>query len=283
MNPTRRDAVRAALFAAFLPALLGATPATRRALLFEAHRRAVDEGRPLLIWVVGDDHWGLGETFGAVLNHGGDEVHALLALVEGTCAEPVAITELTGAAVPPGTAYVLVETDRVPALVRTAAHPPSTPLPADPWNEEWMRGEDARVDRGIRAHRDLLRELVLPDRGALDRYAAQARAAAPLAAEVVRELGPEAPAEELTRAAAVLALRASDREVDAAAAMRALAAVGVERFLRRAIPGSRWARGGGCGIYVEGLPEDRQVVMGCGMGFVAEKARRMLWFSDQDW
>lgn len=49
-----------------------------------------------------------------------------------------------------------------------------------------------------------------------------------------------------------------------------------ERLVKKALPGSHWARAGGCGTQIEGV-EDRPMVA-CGMGHVPEKSRRFLYF-----
>lgn len=49
-----------------------------------------------------------------------------------------------------------------------------------------------------------------------------------------------------------------------------------ERLVKKVLPGSHWARAGGCGTQIEGV-EDRSMVA-CGMGHVPEKSRRFLYF-----
>ena len=61
--------------------------------------------------------------------------------------------------------------------------------------------------------------------------------------------------------------------------MAALAALGRASWVERVVPGSRWALGSGCGVQIEGEPP---VAVGCGMGYVSAKARRMLFFSERE-
>lgn len=276
MTTTRRSALRALITAATLPALLRnawATPA-REVAAFEAYRRASERGRPLLAIVVptGSELWGRGEMLGALLNHGGDEVLATLALCEVVCAEPDVIGAVTGATATDQTLFVLVETDRVPGAVRTVSAP-EVAAPVNRWDDVEL---DAQVDEQIRRCREALLSVVLPDRAALTRYAAHAEARAPRAARAVASFLMDVDPEFLDQAPSVLALAAAERRVPRADATAKLAAMGRSTWVEQAVPGSRWARAGGCGVTIEG--QEDNVMMGCGMGHVATRARRMLYF-----
>jgi hypothetical protein len=47
------------------------------------------------------------------------------------------------------------------------------------------------------------------------------------------------------------------------------------RWVRGRVPGSRWAQNDGCGTTIEGVESDDSI--GCGMGYVPEKAKRFLY------
>jgi hypothetical protein len=209
-----------------------------------------------------------------VLNHGGDEALAAFALCEVVAGDAPSLAELAGQPVPDDAPYALIETDRVPATVRFARVPTEAVSPMKGWEAD----ADAQVDAMIRAHRDALTALVLPDRAALVRYAAQAEAADPAAASAVRGALDRSPPDTLARVPAVLALAAADGRADPARAAAALAESGRAAWVSRVVPGSRWARSGGCGLEIEGAPDNLGV--DCGMGHVAAKAVRMLYFFD---
>ncbi len=57
---------------------------------------------------------------------------------------------------------------------------------------------------------------------------------------------------------------------------RALAAAARANLVRKPPAGARWATSAGCGVEVEGAPDDGMVV-GCGMGHVPQKSRRFLY------
>ncbi|WP_438026025.1 hypothetical protein [Sorangium sp. So ce233] len=50
------------------------------------------------------------------------------------------------------------------------------------------------------------------------------------------------------------------------------------RFVKQPPVGARWARSTGCGTEVEGVDDDAQKMLACGMGHVPEKSRRFLYF-----
>lgn len=280
---TRRKAVQLSLLTAFLPSFLSsawAASAARTPALFDAHRRAVERGRPLLVMVVPTDSatwYERGTAFGALLNHGGDDALAAFALCEVACGAADDLAELAGQPVPDDAWYALVETDRVPGAVRFAAAAPA--VASGRWgSEDWMRDTDAAVETAIRLHRDAVAELVLPDRAALARYAAQAAEADPAAVRQVREALADPDPALVARAPATLALAATDGEADRQVAAAVLAEVGRAAVVEQVVPGSRWARSSGCGTMVEGA--DDNVAYGCGMGYVGAKATRMLYFFD---
>jgi hypothetical protein len=284
---TRRTAVQASLLAAFLPSFLSsawAASAARTAALFDAHRRAVERGRPLLVLLVPAEQatWSeRGQAFGPLLNHGGDEALAALALCEVACGDVDDVAELAGQPVPADAWYALVETDRVPGAVRFAKAV-SAELPPRWGAEDWVADSDAAVEAAIRVHRDAVVGLVLPDRAALVRYVAQAEAADAAAVRLVRGTLDAPDPALVARAPAVLALAATDGEADRLLAATVLAEVGRDAVVEQVVPGSRWARAGGCGLRVEGAEDN--VAMGCGMGFVSAKASRMLHFyEDRSW
>lgn len=278
MNPpttSRRRAVQLALIAAFTPAFVTRAfgSVDRTEALFRAHRRAVVAGHPLLVLVAPEDQeawYARGVAFGMVVNHGGAEVLAAMALCEVAVGSADDVATLAGRQLPPDTAYVLIETDRVPGEVRSAAVAPTGQLIG------WEKREQGELDE-LHAHRDALIAVVLPDRGALARYVDQVDAAAHDAAALIRSRDPDLSREVVQAAGAVLALDAADGLVDRQLAVEILADAGRARWVDQVIPGSRWAYQSGCApTQVEGEPYD-DGGWGCGMGWVSERSRRMLW------
>ncbi len=76
--------------------------------------------------------------------------------------------------------------------------------------------------------------------------------------------------------AVIAALAARTGTLDAA--RRQAARARVEDLRAHRIRGSYWASSGGCGVYVEDLPDDTQAMMACGMGHTPARARRFLYF-----
>ncbi len=75
--------------------------------------------------------------------------------------------------------------------------------------------------------------------------------------------------------AVTLALRTRSGSLSAAQ-RRAAHARAVDTYRAHRIRGSYWANQGGCGVYVEEVPETGGI--GCGMGHTPERARRFLYF-----
>lgn len=62
-------------------------------------------------------------------------------------------------------------------------------------------------------------------------------------------------------------------------ALAASAADGRKTWYTERIPGSHWARNGGCGLLVEGI--ERTWMGSCGIGSLPDRAARFLWFLDE--
>ena len=257
------------------------------------YRRAQAAGKPLLVFVIPKENvverWARGHAFGEILNHGDDEAMAVLSLAEVVAAPLFAVKALVPSVADDEPLMFLIETDGVPARTRAIAL-----KLRDRGSVRWQdrekeeRREDAEVDRAIDALGKVLRESLAPDAGTVARRARQQEARLTSAQAlnlrgalvthlpVVRELDPVA---ALVYEAAVAA-PAGERE----RLMRALAGTAGARLRDRRVPGSRWANGSGCGIEIEWEPgeEEDGFMVGCGMGYVPEKSRRLLDFLTLD-
>lgn len=266
------------------------------AALSEAYRRAQRAGRPLLVLVIPaqqEARHDRAEAFGELLNHASAETMADLALAELATATMSTLRTLVPQAGAGEPLMVLVEPDAVPASARAL----DGALPAMPeywvfseemtW-EERARREDEVIDRRIALLSGLVRQGIAPDAATLARRAQLARAhvrAAELARVDRAIAAGRASSEVVAIAPALIAEAALAGRGEALRA--ALVELGVERWRRGRIPGSRWAVGGGCGVRVEETEEeirareggDRVIAMvACGMGHVPERSARFLYW-----
>jgi hypothetical protein len=287
-----------------------------RQIVATAYRRAQKAGKPLLAFVVPsvdedsgrgfEKRWDRGQAFGELLNHGGDEALATLALAEIVCAPMTALRTLAPSlSVEP--LMVLVETDAVPARARALDAPlPQFPVagsndplaglnlsdeggqPPPDWDaifEKERQAEDEVVRRRIQVVSSLLDGGLRATPQMLLERAAQAQGRLGLTdglASVPENAGPA----ELHRMAPVLlaaAVGLPDR--DRQPAVRRVADAARAVLCRRRVPGSRWANSSGCGTHVEREPgedEEEGLLFACGMGHVPEQSRRFLDFLTAD-
>jgi hypothetical protein len=281
-----------------------------RQIVSSAYRRAQQAGKPLLAFVVPpledeerEEGWGelidRGRAFGELLNHGGDDALATLALAEVVCAPMTALRALVPSLPGGHPLMVLLETDGVPARAR-ALDAKLPQLPAwgddtglglgvtDSWQLRYatsQRRDRTWVGQRIRVLATLLDGALRATPQMLLERAAQSQARLGLA-PAPGATGRSGPA-EIHRMAAVLlaaAVGLPDGERRSAVAQVAESA----RFVlcRRRVPGSRWANSTGCGVDVERLPDETEPdegrLVNCGMGHVPEQSSRFLDFLARD-
>ncbi|MCC6875594.1 MAG: hypothetical protein IT378_14910 [Sandaracinaceae bacterium] len=257
------------------------------ALLSDAYRAAQRAGRPLLVLVVPDDggaRYERGQQLGELMNYGGEAAMADLALAEVVCTSMATLRQLVPQAGDGEPTMVLVETESVPATARRI----EVTLPALPshWGsnvsfDELERLSDQAIDQRITLLRDAIHGALASDAAMIERRANHARQrlddatarrldAAIASGRVSADLAALAPA---------LLAQAALQSRHAAALRRALAGVAEQRLVRSPVPGSRWARSGGCGIAIEGV--ENNVLVGCGMGHVPDRSRRFLYWGSR--
>ncbi|AKF07154.1 hypothetical protein [Sandaracinus amylolyticus] len=261
------------------------------AALSEAYRRAQRAGRPLLVIVIPaqrEARWERAGAFGELLNHGPDQVFVDLALAEVVCATMSTLRTLVPQAPAGEPLMVLVEPERVPAVARAIdATLPETP---EYWIfrddeqmsfEERTARENEVIDRRIAALASLVHGAIAPDDAALQRRASVALAALPVDRRQRIELALGV-YDTSDRVAVALAPALFVRHP---AFREAVRDVGIERWRRGRVPGSRWAIGSGCGTTVEMTEEERRregdasLMIACGMGHVPERSARFLdWY-----
>lgn len=245
-------------------------------LLEELRRRAVERGRPLLALVVprpeAKQSWQRGYLLGALINTGGDDALAPLALTDVACADA---------------AELGVPDDKLAVLFDAAGQRVvSAPADAD------IENEGAFSDQVTEAGR-LLRAAIAPDLSTAARRAARVRAAIGPAAsgrvDAALSSGVPAPAEVQLGAALVME-RALAQPSRRAALERALGESARATLRDHRVPGSKWATSSSCGPdQIEGEPAPRNGQKGpdgkimivdydCGMGFLPARARRFLRF-----
>ncbi|UJR80265.1 hypothetical protein [Sandaracinus amylolyticus] len=264
---------------------------TGLAALSEAYRRAQRAGRPLLVIVIPaqrESRWERAGAFGELLNHGPDQAFVDLALAEVVCATMSTLRTLVPQAPAGEPLMVLVEPEHVPATAR--AIDGALPEVPEYWifqrdeemsYEERVARENTVIDQRIAALTAMVHGALAPDDAALRRRAAVALAALPIDRRQRVELA-IGTRDVSDRAAVALApaVFASHREF-----RDTLRDLGIERWRRGRVPGSRWAIGGGCGTQVELTEEERRregdtsLMMACGMGHVPERSARFLdWY-----
>lgn len=279
--------VRAAFGAARCP-----QPTDELAEVSAAFRKAQRAGKPLLCFIIPKDpsgHYVRGQVFGELLNHGSAAQLAPLALCEAVCTSMATLRRLVPDVGSGEPLLVLVET--VQGLPSISLDARLGDLREEPFlavgaEKDWERAmaeqrkrEDEAISRRIAALASLLRPPLL-GAATLARRAAQARAALPMEAALLdgavnRQTTPAA----VDAAAAVLALRAERASGPERAQLTELLAAAVRtRLVQARVPGSHWARSSGCGTEIEGVAEDLQVMVACGMGHVPAKSSRFLSF-----
>lgn len=288
-RPTRRDVMRNALLgfgAATLPVWAQqafAGTVDRPAALLAAYRQGAEQGRPVLVIVVPDpegpqDGFERGRVLGAMLNHGDDAAMSLLGWPVLACAtaEDVA-TLVPDAHVKPETWLLRIDTDAVPSTTATFDGPP--PI-ADVEDYSDWDGHDRVLEERLAWLTEGLRGLILPDRSLPQRYRAQLVRTEPGPVDRLEarlNAGERPTAHDIEHYAAVVveATLRSKGERRAELASR-LADYARATWVEAPVPGSWWARSGGCGITFENEEDNMRV--GCGMGHVPAKAVRMLHF-----
>jgi len=256
-------------------------PAEARKALRDAYQRAKERGKPLLVVVIptADDAKALrGEIAGQFFTHGGEEVHADLALCEVVCATvadaKASIPFPRGDEEP---LFVLVEA----AEADVSAHAIAPDLQVrvdesrpDLENEGVIEREHrARIARIAKA----LRARVAPDVATLERRARSELRSVPEAerAKVEASCHETAPDDVAERFAGAIRLRAEKGEIPRAKAVARLARVADARYVKSSPPGARWGQNTGCGVRIEG---ELDIAVACGMGFVPKLSERFLYF-----
>ena len=250
-----------------------------------AYRRAALAGRPVLLVVIPPDaqKHERGQLWGELLNHGADGQLWPLALVEVVAADLASARRILPSLPGEEAIAVVVETDGsqrstavtvdVPSI-GWAAHPPEL-VGADP--EEWLnRRIDQRIERLAGALEAAIAGDVRMLEGRADAARARLGAADRTRIDHLLRSSARVPADLVRAAPAIVALAA--HRAGAAVLYARLAAVVREDLVECAMPGARWARNGGCGTTIEELPDDQQVMMGCGMGHVPERSQRFVHF-----
>ena len=244
----------------------------------------------LLVLVIPADlrsRWSRGYAFGAWLNHGTAEQLSWLAYVD-VCCELVDDLPALGVEVEGEPWMVLVEpelgraTPIMPAKQETEIV--AAELPADP-----ITGEE----RDVEGLTEALAEIAGLASGLggiieahLSRWADEERAALSCFdidsfEERVEHGGwPWPKLVQEAPAALMLAARDEDTNLSPTSVTEAFAERVRSQYVLREVPGSRWARGSGCGWQIEGEAPN---YFGCGMGHVPQLSRRFLWlFADDE-
>jgi hypothetical protein len=290
----RRELFRLSAAGAALSALPGwiqrafgplGVPASRLEALAAAREAAGRAGKPLLVFVIPEnasERHERGTVLGGLLNHGGDEALADLALVEVACAPMHDVRRAFGDEVPAGEPWlVLIERPTgTPAFTALDPAFPEEPAQvADPWEHLEERAK-ARIDAAAKT----LRRALAGDRPALIRRSEDAlRALPPESVEALRAALAKhgrIDADLAFRGAAVVRAVAEhevDRREDL---LHALAQATRERIVTQPPLGAKWARSGGCGSTIEGEAQDAPGVA-CGMAMIPRISQRFLWFFAQ--
>lgn len=270
----------------------------------EGFRRAQRLGKPLLVMVVPDDggaRWRMGQAFGELLNHGGDEAMALLALAEVICAPMGALRLVVPGAGEGEPTMMVVETHVVPARCRPvearlefreAASLLKAPEPTDGNQfERYFDQLDAvnqRLAHGrITALTEAIRTVLAADESMLESRAqlARTRLGANESAAWLGERPPESRAPAALLRSAALVLRRWRSHPAEPRLLTDLAGASRAQLCRRRVPGSRWAKSTGCGYDVEyepGEKRDEDGLFACGMGRTPAISARFLDFLQAD-
>ncbi len=240
--------------------------------LTAAWQSAVSVGKPLLVILVpadGGQKYQRGELWGEVLNHGSAATWAALGCVEVVCATVAALQPFHNVVVAETDLFVLIETESVPAAAR--AFTATVPTYEETWRrggggDDWQKRldkENAISDQRIAIVGALIETAVFGATGAAARPLLAKRVAQ---TEAARQKRPSATVDD---SASLFVQRGELLSVQQAAEQR----LKVNR-----IRGSKWARGGGCGVDVEG--DQDNVGIACGMGHTPQKSSRFLyWFA----
>ena len=267
---------------------------TRGELLRAAWKRAGEEGKPLLVFVVPvepRDSWNRGGTLGAFLNHGGPTALLELAPCTVACGTISEVQRVTGASditgqplmlsVDPGEAAA---PPRITLIDPTLVEAPQRRWPEGTYEElvqaekDWVHDCNERITAALRRalHDDGKR---LPD------LARNVRERLPR--ESLRVLedwfgGGDLPDDTLlVRGASVVRELARVRTDETGSkALDDLALAARRVLVKQRIPGSKWATSDGCGTTVEATTGgvESGMAVACGMGHVPELCQRFLMF-----
>jgi len=314
----RRTFVRSSFTAAglfSLPSLLDAffapqdpqpaqTPAQeppRLVALRAALQRATAEGKPLLLFVVPADAnvaWARGQSFGALLNHGGELALQELALCTLACASVADLRAVFGTAVQVSGEPLLLLVDVTPRTGDAAprARAIDCELPKLPEGaarfgppegtsyEDWLAAEKKALLDGNAAIVAELHKVLHAGGDSLTQLAARAQATLTVEQSTALDswfAGGAAPSDELiARATAIVRVAAGKRpDAERTATLAALQAAIGKVIVGRSVAGAQWARSAGCGESIEDLaPGEVPLAVACGMGHVPELAQRYLKF-----
>ena len=253
--------------------------------LFDGYRAARRAGKPLLVLIIpqrDEDKWERGQQFGQVLNYADDPTLAMLGLVTLGCAtkqELARLVQLDADADEP--TFVTVDTAIRPALARAYRVEPAAAVP-DRWEwqgkpEDYEGAEDRAIDAQIAAFSSALKTAIAAatagSKPGPTRYESEQLARAILSG------GGEVDNAAVLRAASTLYQRAqASAAADRAKLIAGLAAAVRAEVVSRPVRGSQWASSGGCGVTIEGLADDEQHMVACGMGHVPARSARFLYF-----
>jgi len=257
----RRGFLRSALAAATAPAWLSSAFAAPSqagvAALGAAWQRARAEGRPLLVLLipVSEQRWFRGEVLGAWINYGDAHTMAMLGATEVVCASAEDLQALLpGAPIEPHTWMVLADPSAIPARSEVINLDIDSEHPLPPGAPAALAAQAER-----------------PDWSAEEGYERWEQAVTALSerqcALLTERLGEALPA----------ALRREIHEQGE----EALASEAIAALRDHAPAGVHWAQSGGCGTYIEDIPDYNSGIM-CGMGHVAARTRRFLYFFPVD-
>lgn len=308
----RRDLLSAVAATTLLPAWLrrafrtqdgaGQDTGERRVqAVRQGWRKALARGKPLLVVVVPerqDQWWERGQVLGATFNHGGRDVLLDLATCELAAAGVAEVAKALRCTVRGGLdepVLLLVEpragADATPVVRPVAVDLSVPPEIAEGEAEDGDPRAGGRTDRVLRLRAErvaaAMHRAVAPDAGTVGLRADAVRAT--LTGAERGELEglfagrSEATAALLVRAAAVVRMQAEAPRRDGEREQLLSQLEGAARTvcLQQPVPGADWARSSGCGVDVEGTPEDERARIACGMGFVPEIGQRLLYFYER--
>jgi len=250
--------------------------------LAAAAQRADRTGKPLLVFVIplGDTKHERGAVLGEVINHGGPQALEDLLMCEIACATvPELMKVMPKVSVKGEPLMVLVE--KGPKGLAPTVIDPQIQLEI-PGRWDKRDEQEQAIRKRIGQVSEALHAALLPDKESLPERARRNREALgeedrKALDELIAGKG-EAGTELVARGAPVLRL-AAEKSPDKATRGRlrkALADAATAEVRKKRPTGAKWAQSSGCGVEVEGEPDDR--MMACGMGYVPELSQRFLWF-----